>query len=114
VVALQQQGAALQPGLALAERGEGLAVGRGGRQIVGPHRVQVERECCAGVGGHAPLCGLGLAAEQEDRRSNRRGRTFAPARGGLEPELGRAAGRAGLRRRQRPGGRHASEQPEQP
>ena len=56
VVALDQEGAACKPPLAVAERGQRLAVGRGGGQVFGPHRVQAKLEAGARRRRRPPAC----------------------------------------------------------
>ena len=83
----------LEPRFAVAERGQRLAVGRGGRKVISPHRVQAEVQAGARRRGDGPLARLGLAAEQDHRRGRHGGR---PA-----PQPGGPPGHGGQRRRQR-------------
>ena len=108
VVALDQQGAPLEPRFAVAERGQRLAVGRGGGKVISPHRVQRQAQVGARRRRDGPLARLGLAAEQQHRRGRHGGR---PA-----PQPGGPPGHGGQRRRQRPrpGRNHGRQQPVQP
>ena len=59
VVALDQQGAAVEPRFAVAERGQRLAVGRGGGKVISPHRVQRQAQAGARRRRDGPLARLG-------------------------------------------------------